>query len=492
MSEVTLALIPFNVAVVEMTQAELDAALLEATTVAATASAAATAASAAAVAANAAALDATNATTASTAQTALCVTATTDANAAAAAANAAAASIVTASSIGAYTITATDALLALKANLASPTFTGTVTLASSATLNISASGQHAIGRVNDGGSLWVGGGSTAAGGAGIRLYGTGASPASTVILFDTAERVRINNGIVKIGTTVDGSIAAAGGVRVAGASEFSAALAVTGDFAVNTNKFTVAASSGNAVVAGTLTAGRTGIGTGASATHGLVVSFADLAGLTSYGAYISAVWSSSANTLAAGLRVEASSDNTNNSFNTIFAAISVGAVTKGATDACGTAVGVDIASPTAGSTNYAIRTTGNATSLFAANIMIGGDALSASKSLDINTAAGSNRFVQIMTAGVLRWSFGGSATAETGADAGTPFIIRALTDAGAVIDSPLSIDRAAGGLMTITRPLRVNGNIGFYNQAPVAKPTGVAVTAAAIHAALVTLNLIAA
>jgi hypothetical protein len=38
----------------------------------------------------------------------------------------------------------------------------------------------------------------------------------------------------------------------------------------------------------------------------------------------------------------------------------------------------------------------------------------------------------------------------------------------------------------------VGGNVGFYNNAPVAKPTGVAVTAAAIHAALVTLNLIAA
>lgn len=35
------------------------------------------------------------------------------------------------------------------------------------------------------------------------------------------------------------------------------------------------------------------------------------------------------------------------------------------------------------------------------------------------------------------------------------------------------------------------GNLGFYSAAPVAKPTGVAVTAAGIHAALVTLNLIA-
>ena len=38
----------------------------------------------------------------------------------------------------------------------------------------------------------------------------------------------------------------------------------------------------------------------------------------------------------------------------------------------------------------------------------------------------------------------------------------------------------------------ISGKLGFYGAAPVAKPTGVAVTAAAIHAALVSLGLIAA
>ena len=45
---------------------------------------------------------------------------------------------------------------------------------------------------------------------------------------------------------------------------------------------------------------------------------------------------------------------------------------------------------------------------------------------------------------------------------------------------------------TFAGAVKVGGNVGFYNNAPVAKPTGVAVTAAAIHAALVTLNLISA
>ena len=50
----------------------------------------------------------------------------------------------------------------------------------------------------------------------------------------------------------------------------------------------------------------------------------------------------------------------------------------------------------------------------------------------------------------------------------------------------------AGGAATFAGAVTVGGNVGFYNASPVAKPTGVAVTAAAIHAALVTLNLIAA
>jgi hypothetical protein len=45
---------------------------------------------------------------------------------------------------------------------------------------------------------------------------------------------------------------------------------------------------------------------------------------------------------------------------------------------------------------------------------------------------------------------------------------------------------------TFAGAVSITGNVGFYGQAATAKPTGVAVTAAAIHAALVTLNLIAA
>ena len=65
-------------------------------------------------------------------------------------------------------------------------------------------------------------------------------------------------------------------------------------------------------------------------------------------------------------------------------------------------------------------------------------------------------------------------------------------------DSPTYGSLRVGGspiayfLSTAGGGLQIAGRVGFYNKAPVAKPTGVAVTAAGIHAALVTLGLIGA
>ena len=64
--------------------------------------------------------------------------------------------------------------------------------------------------------------------------------------------------------------------------------------------------------------------------------------------------------------------------------------------------------------------------------------------------------------------------------------------ATSALTSPLFSLAVVGGAATFSGPVSITGNVGFYGQAATAKPTGVAVTAAAIHAALVTLNLIAA
>lgn len=70
----------------------------------------------------------------------------------------------------------------------------------------------------------------------------------------------------------------------------------------------------------------------------------------------------------------------------------------------------------------------------------------------LNGGAGSTRNFRFRTNGTNRWSFYVSSTAESGSDAGSNFSIRAFTDDGSTIDDPLSIARAAGGAITITRP----------------------------------------
>jgi hypothetical protein len=95
-----------------------------------------------------------------------------------------------------------------------------------------------------------------------------------------------------------------------------------------------------------------------------------------------------------------------------------------------------------------------------------------------NTVAGA---IQFKTATTADWILGIRETSDSDFH---------LFSYGTVADV-LTIARSTGAA-TFAGAVTVGGNVGFYNNAPVAKPTGVAVTAAAIHAALVTLNLIAA
>ncbi len=66
--------------------------------------------------------------------------------------------------------------------------------------------------------------------------------------------------------------------------------------------------------------------------------------------------------------------------------------------------------------------------------------------------------------------------------------VRGAMSAGASNNYAILVD---SGLVSLGGTLTITGDIGFYGQAATAKPTGVAVTEAGIHAALVTLNLIA-
>ena len=74
---------------------------------------------------------------------------------------------------------------------------------------------------------------------------------------------------------------------------------------------------------------------------------------------------------------------------------------------------------------------------------------------DLVKDAGQVGLIRVFSGGGRRWAFGGDGTAETGSNAGTPFVLNAYNDANVFIDRPISLLRVAGGLMTVARPLSV-------------------------------------
>lgn len=74
------------------------------------------------------------------------------------------------------------------------------------------------------------------------------------------------------------------------------------------------------------------------------------------------------------------------------------------------------------------------------------------RAIIINGPAASNRTFSFQTAGVARWAWIVDNTAESGSNAGSKIFLRAFTDAGATIDSPIDIVRVSGGAMTLSRP----------------------------------------
>ena len=89
-------------------------------------------------------------------------------------------------------------------------------------------------------------------------------------------------------------------------------------------------------------------------------------------------------------------------------------------------------------------------------LTVGGNSSTGSRSL-VNGAPAQNRELQFQTAGVARWRLLTNAIAEGGANAGSNLEILACTDAGATIDSPISIGRVAGGYISIKRNIDITG-----------------------------------
>ena len=77
----------------------------------------------------------------------------------------------------------------------------------------------------------------------------------------------------------------------------------------------------------------------------------------------------------------------------------------------------------------------------------------------IDGAAGTQRILWFTTAGAVRWSIYVDANAESGGDAGSPLILSAYSDAGTLIDNPLTLVRAAGGALALNRPAVLSSSL---------------------------------
>lgn len=109
---------------------------------------------------------------------------------------------------------------------------------------------------------------------------------------------------------------------------------------------------------------------------------------------------------------------------------------------------------------------GSLTGAASLNVLKGGDTMTgplvinyATPHLDMSGPAGAVRDLRFQTALSNRWIVRTNGTAESGSNAGSDFEIGARDDSGASIDTPLSIARAAGGAVTIPRPIVASGGI---------------------------------
>lgn len=98
--------------------------------------------------------------------------------------------------------------------------------------------------------------------------------------------------------------------------------------------------------------------------------------------------------------------------------------------------------------------TDSASLTFSVGTLTVGDNTTNSGFLSMNGPASAQRAFRFRTANVTVWECGTSGT-ESGANAGANLSLDARSDAGAFIDSPISVTRAAGGALTFARPTRV-------------------------------------
>lgn len=81
---------------------------------------------------------------------------------------------------------------------------------------------------------------------------------------------------------------------------------------------------------------------------------------------------------------------------------------------------------------------------FTNSVFLGGNTYNSPIYTIINTVAGNNRGIAFQTAGLNRWIVATDNSAESGSNAGSNLVINRFNDAGAFVDTPVSINRATG------------------------------------------------
>lgn len=110
-------------------------------------------------------------------------------------------------------------------------------------------------------------------------------------------------------------------------------------------------------------------------------------------------------------------------------------------------------------TTMTIGAATSGTATFRMNQLAVNTATGAGGVIAVQGDAGQVRVFRMSSGTSRRWEMRTGNTAESGADAGSEFLFTAYTDAAAFIDNPISIVRAAGGTMTLSRPVTMSGDL---------------------------------
>lgn len=121
-----------------------------------------------------------------------------------------------------------------------------------------------------------------------------------------------------------------------------------------------------------------------------------------------------------------------------------------------------------------VRAANGAISLARPTLNIGASAYAGAVQYVLKSAAGQHRAITFQSGTSNRWVFRANNSAESGSNAGSNLDLVAYDDAGVVIDTPLSINRVAGGSITLARGL-ITSSARIVKSAAVASSAGTTV-----------------